>query len=137
MAVIVAHNAELLYTVVADGTATKLANVRDVSLEIRKDALETTVIGSRDRTYTAGIRTTNGRGTMIYRNEDTLGRQLLNQILNDDDMDGKLTLNADSGAGRFANLEIILTGVSMEVTTGDLVATSFDFQVSGRPDKGF
>ena len=137
MAVVVAHNAELLYTPASSSRATKLANVREVSLEIRKDALETTVIGSTDRTYTAGIRTTTGRATMIYRDEDTLGRQLLNQILNEDDLDGTLTLNADDVAGRFSNLEIVMTGVSMEVSTGDLVVCTFDFQVSGRPDKGF
>ena len=111
--------------------------MRDVSLEIRKDAMETTVLGDEDRTYVAGIRTTSGRGTLVYRNEDTLGRALLNQILNADAKDGKLTLNADDTAGRFSNLEIILTGVGMEVSAGSLVSCSFDFQVSGKPNSGF
>jgi hypothetical protein len=136
MAVVVAHNAELLYAV-PGGTAIKLANARDVSLEIRKDALETTTLGATDRTYVAGIRATQGRGTLVFRNEDTLGRSLLNQILNADQTDGRLTLNADATAGRFANLEIILTGVGMDVQAGDLVACSFDFQVSGKPNSGF
>lgn len=137
MAVVVAHNAELLYTLASGGSATKLANVRDVSLEIRKDAMETTVLGDEDRTYVAGIRSTSGRGTLIYRNDDTLGRSLLNQILGADANDGKLTLNADGTAGRFSNLEIILTGIGMEVSAGSLVSCSFDFQVSGKPNQGF
>jgi hypothetical protein len=137
MSVVVAHNAELLYTLASGGTATKLANVRDVRLEIRKDALETTVIGDTDRSYVAGIRATSGSGTLVYRSTDTLGRTLLNQILNGDQKDGKLTLNADNTAGRFSNLEIVLTAVGMEVSAGDLVACSFDFQVSGKPNSGF
>jgi hypothetical protein len=136
MAVVVAHNAELLYAV-PGGTAAKLANAKDVSLEIRKDALETTTLGETDRTYVAGIRATQGRGTLVFRNDDTLGRAMLNQILNGDQTDGKLTLNADSTAGRFTELEIILTSASMPVQAGDLVACSFDFQVSGKPNSGF
>lgn len=137
MAVVVAHNAELLYTLASGGTATKLANVRDVSLDIRKDAMETTVLGDDDRTYVAGIRSTSGRGTLVFRNDDTQGRALLNQIFNADEIDGKLTLNADSTAGRFTDLEVVLTGIGMEVSAGSLVACSFDFQVSGKPNKGF
>jgi len=137
MSVVVAHSAELLYTLASGGSATKLANVRDVRMEIRKDALETTVIGDTDRTFVAGIRSTTGSGTLIYRNDDTLGRSLLNQILGGDQGDGKLTLNTDNVAGRFSNLEIVLTGVGMEVSAGDLVACSFDFQVSGKPNSGF
>ena len=43
-----------------------IAKVRDVQLNIARDALETTGIGQKDSTYAYGIRGTSGSGTLLY-----------------------------------------------------------------------
>lgn len=111
-----------------------VAKVRDVSLSITRDALETTGIGQHDRTFEYGVRSTSGSGTLLYDDADTGTRNLMNRILSDQDIKSNLSLVLDAGkALGTVSGDVILTQVGISVSAGDLVAVPITFTVSGKP----
>lgn len=110
----------------------RIAKCREYSLEVARDALETTGLGDHDRTYTQGIRGTSGSATILYDRDDNATRNLLNSIFEDDN-NGQLVsfvLNANDGA--VMESTAVITSVSTPVAVGDVIACSVGFQVSGR-----
>lgn len=110
----------------------RIAKCREYSLEVARDALETTGLGDHDRTYTQGIRGTSGSATILYDRDDNATRNLLNSIFEDDN-NGQLVsfvLNANDGA--VMESTAVITSVSTPVAVGDVIACSVSFQVSGR-----
>lgn len=110
----------------------RIAKCREYSLEVARDALETTGLGDHDRTYTQGIRGTSGSATILYDRDDNATRNLLNSIFEDDN-NGQLVsfvLNANDGA--VMESTAVITSVSTPVAVGDVIACSVNFQVSGR-----
>ena len=109
----------------------RIAKCREYSLEVARDALETTGLGDHDRTYTQGIRGTSGSATILYDRDDNATRNLLNSIFEDDN-NGQLVsfvLNANDGA--VMESTAVITSVSTPVAVGDVIACSVSFQVSG------
>lgn len=133
MAYAIAHSAEMKW----NGTVLGLA--RDISLSITKDALETTTLGDRDRTYVSGLRGATGSCSLLFDDSDTLVASLLNRITANtaDTEDGNLTFNFAANGARFV-LPVIITSVGMTASSGDLVAADVEFQVTGPlPTGGF
>lgn len=133
MAYAIAHSAEMKW----NGTVLGLA--RDISLSITKDALETTTLGDRDRTYVGGLRGATGSCSLLFDDSDTLVASLLNRITanTSDTEDGNLTFNFAANGARFV-LPVIITNVGMTASSGDLVAADVEFQVTGPlPTAGF
>lgn len=126
MAYAVAHEAEMRWN------DTVLGLARDISLSISKDALETTTLGLRDRTYVGGLRGATGSCSLLFDEADTLVASLLNQITANTttDVDGDLTFNFATNGARFV-LPVIITSVGITASAGDLVATDVEFQVTG------
>jgi hypothetical protein len=132
MAIKTASTAELRFNGLA------IAKVRDVTLNINRDALDTTGIGQSDRTYEKGIRSSSGSGTLMYDSANTATRSVMNEILSDSSNAPSVTLVIDGSTslGTFSG-EIVLTQVGVNVSVGDLVTVPISFNFSGKPDGEF
>lgn len=125
MAVLTGTSGELRYN------NARIAKCREYSLEISRDALETTSLGDHARTYTAGIRGATGSATILYDRDDINTRNLLNSILDDDADTQSVSFVFNKVDGQAMNTDAILTSVSAPVTVGDVVACGVSFQISG------
>ena len=132
MAVKTAATAELQFEGVAIG------KVRDVSLNINRDALETTGIGQLDRTYAYGIRGTSGSGTLLYDSTDSGTQEVLNHILSDaETLSGvKIVLDTGSSNGTITG-DALITATGASVSVGDLISVPISFSMSGKPTGTF
>lgn len=109
----------------------RIAKCRDYSLEISRDALETTSLGDPARTYTAGIRGATGSATVLYDRDDINTRNLLNSIMDDEADLQSMSFVLDVANGQAMNAQAVITSVSTPVSVGDVVACSVNFQISG------
>ena len=138
MAVKTSATALLKFKLGGASSYTTIAKVRDVRLDINRDALETTGIGSTDRTYAYGIRGTSGSGTLLYDPADTATTDLMQQVLNDTEtLSGiQLVLNTGSSDGTISG-DALITAVGPSVSAGDLISIPISFTISGKPTGSF
>lgn len=115
-----------------------IAKVRDVKLDMTRDALETTGIGQKDRTYAYGIRSTSGSGTLLYDSTDSGTREVLNHILSDTETLSGVQLVLDTGTttGTITG-DALLTAAGPGVSVGDLISVPISFTISGKPTGSF
>lgn len=116
-----------------------IAKVRDVQLNISRDALETTGIGEKDRTYSYGIRGTSGSGTLLYDSTDSGTREILNHMLNDTETLSGVQLVLDTGDGGTGTITgpALLTAAGPGISVGDLISVPVSFTISGKPTGTF
>lgn len=138
MAVKTSATALLKFKLGGAATYTTIAKVRDVRLDISRDALETTGVGQTDRTYAYGIRGTSGSGTLLYDPDDTATTDLMQQILEDTQtLSGlQLVLNTGGADGTISG-DALITAVGPGVSAGDLVSVPISFTISGKPTGSF
>jgi len=115
-----------------------VAKLRDIKLDINRDALETTGIGQLDRTYTYGIRGTSGSGTLIYDPENESAVAMANAILSDESKISSVEIVLDDldNNGTFTG-DVLFTAVGPSVSVGDLVSIAVSFTISGKPSGTF
>jgi hypothetical protein len=115
-----------------------IGKVRDVTLTINRDALETTGIGQADRTYEYGIRSTTGSGTLLYDSSDAATRNVMNTLLSDSSTLSRVRLVLDT-ATTVGTIEgdVVVTQAGVSVSVGDLVSVPISFSVSGKPTGAF
>lgn len=137
MAVKTSATANLQFKVDSGSAYATIAKVRDVQLNINRDALETTGIGQADRTYAYGIRGTSGSGTLLYDPADAGTVNIINQILSDAvALSGVQLTISDTGVGVIAG-NALITAVGPSVSVGDLVSVPVSFTISGKPTGQF
>lgn len=138
MAVRTGATAQLGFSSAGTGTYTTIAKVRDVTLDINRDALETTGIGEKDRTYAYGIRGTSGSGTLLYDPEDSGTAAIINQVLDETEALSTIQLQLDTGstAGTIAG-PVLITATGTSVSVGDLITVPISFTISGKPTGTF
>ncbi len=132
MAVKTGSTAELRF----EGAA--IAKVRDVSLTIVRDALETTGIGQKDRTYAYGVRGTTGTGTLLYDAADAATTATMNRLLNDSDSTNTIAMVLDTNVAE-GTLEgdALITQAGVSVSVGSVVSVPISFSFSGKPSGTF
>jgi hypothetical protein len=115
-----------------------IGKVRDIKLDINRDALETTGIGQTDRTYVYGIRSTSGSGTLLYDSTDTATRNVMNTLLSDSQSLSRVKLVLDT-ATTLGTIEgdVVVTQAGVSVSVGDVVSVPISFNVSGKPSGSF
>ena len=115
-----------------------IGKVRDVKLDMNRDALETTGIGQKDRTYAYGIRGTSGSGTLLYDSTDSGTREILNHILSDTEtLSGvQLVLDTGTSTGTISG-DALITAAGPGVSVGDLISIPISFTISGKPSGTF
>lgn len=115
----------------------RTAKCRNFTLDISRDALETTSLGSYDRTFVEGIRGATGSGTILYDDSDSTTLDMLNSILVNGSTEVEMSLILNSGNGRSLDFSAVITQVSTPVSVGEVVACSVSFQVTGGIGGGF
>lgn len=139
MAVKTSATAKLQFA--ADGaTYVDVGKVRDVSLNINRDSLETTGIGEADRSYVYGIRSTSGSGTLLYDSADTGVVELMDEILSDTENIPGLRLVLDSSPGVSTGTitgAALITAVGTSVSSGDIISVPISFAFSSKPTGSF
>lgn len=109
----------------------RVGKCRNFALDISRDALESTALGSRDRTYAEGLRGATGSATVLYDKDDTSTVQLLNSILRDVPAQDSVGFVLNTSLNTVLEVSAILTQVSTPVSVGEVTACSLSFQVSG------
>lgn len=125
MAVLTGSNGELRYQ------GLRVGKCRNFSLEISRDALETTAMGVYDRTYVEGLRGATGSATVIYDRDDGATRAVLNSIFRNDDGAQSVGFVLNTASGIELSVSALVTSVSTPVSVGEVIACSLNFQVSG------
>lgn len=138
MAVRTGATAQLGFSAAGTGTYTTIAKVRGITLNINRDALETTGIGETDRTYAYGIRGTSGSGTLLYDSSDTGTTAIINQVLAATEALSTIQLKLDTGstAGTISG-SVLITATGASVSVGDLITVPISFTISGKPTGSF
>lgn len=105
--------------------------VRDASVEISRDTLETTNLGESSRTYMTGLRGATGSATLLYG--DSLLQDVYAKINADPqpDMTATLTLNTGSVQDKTISGNVLITSIGSTVTVGDVTSTNVAFTFTG------
>ena len=115
-----------------------IAKVRDVSLTIVRDALETTGIGQKDRTYAYGVRGTTGTGTLLYDSANPATTATMNRLLNDSESTDTIAMVLDTSVSEGTLTgDALITQAGVEVSVGSVVSVPISFSFSGKPAGGF
>lgn len=119
----------------ASGTPTAIAQVRNFSVEIKADTIETTNMGIDVRTYVKGLSSFSGSADVYFDAANYTGGASVVAALNptggavgDSPLTIELYLN--NTADKFSG-EIIVTGYSVKSSFDGLVEASISFQGSG------
>jgi hypothetical protein len=115
----------------------RVGKCREFSVEISRDALETTVLGQWDRTFVEGIRGATGSTTVLYDRDDAGMRGLVNSVFRDNDGPQPIDLVLSTAIGAELKVNAIVTSVGTPVSVGAVIACSVSFQVSGPIGGGF
>jgi len=115
-----------------------VGKVRSWSLSVNRDALETTSLGTHDRTYTTGMRGSTGSAELMYDPDEAGAVALLNSIFSNDASGAQsVEFILDSAGSKTFSCSAFVTGASPSVTVGDIQTCSISFQVSGQLSGGF
>lgn len=120
---------------VGAGSTTAIANVRNFSIELTSDTIETTTMGVDVRTYVKGMSAWSGSADIYFDPAASTGTIATHSILNPTQGtvgQGTLTFEGilNTTAGTFSG-EIIITGFTVNSTMDGMVEASISFQGSG------
>jgi len=116
----------------------KIAKIRDISLDISRNTVDTTALGEHDESAVYGVRTTTGSGTLLYDPADTTTVDLMNTILADDAVaSDSLTIVLDTANNKTISGTVLLTSTSVGVSTGEAISVPVQFKVNAKPTATF
>jgi hypothetical protein len=101
--------------------------VRNASIDISRDTLETTNLGESSRAYVTGLRGATGSATLLYENS------LLDDVYAkiNTDSQGSITATLTLTTGKTISGSVLITSVGSTVTVGDVTSTNVAFTFTG------
>jgi hypothetical protein len=106
--------------------------VRNATVDISRDALETTNLGNYSRTYTPGLIGATGNATFIYESE--VKSNLIANVLNiTTARDTPVAVTLTVGTDQTLTGNVFITQVGTSVSVGDVTSTNVAFQFTGAP----
>jgi hypothetical protein len=106
--------------------------VRNATVDVSRDALETTNLGDYSRTYTPGLIGATGNATFIY--EAGIKSNLIANVLNTTTArDTPVAVTLTVGTGQTLAGNVFITQVGTSVSVGDVTSTNVAFQFTGAP----
>jgi predicted secreted protein len=119
----------------ASGTLTTLAAVRNFTVELTSDTIESTTMGVDVRTYLKGLSTWSGSADIYFDPDNYTGGSSVIAALNPTGINvGAGTVSVElylnNTANKFAG-EIIVTGFTVNSSMDGMVEASISFQGSG------
>lgn len=130
MAVLTGTSGELRYAGI------RIGKCRSFSIDISRDALETTTLGSKDRTYIEGLRGATGSAAILYDEDDAATISMLNSIFRDDG-DTAVSMVLNTNTNKAISFKAFVTQIGTPVSIGEVTACNISFQVSGSFDGMF
>ncbi len=124
-------NGELRYK------GSRIAKCREFSIDISRDALDSSVLGSYDRTYIEGMRGATGSATILYDEDDPATVAMINNIFDDNSEEQTFSMVLNTTNNKALSFSALTTQVSTPVRVGDVTACSVNFQVTGPIDGTF
>ena len=104
--------------------------VRDATIDIARDALETTSLSEYTRSYITGLRGATGSATLLYDN--TLLDDVYTNINSDSPPSITATLTLDDAVSpKTITGSVLITSVGSTATVGDITRTNVAFQFTG------
>ena len=136
MAILTGNNGVVKLDASVGGAVAVIANVRNFSVELTRDTIETTTMGVDVRTYLTGLSSWSGSADIYFDPAASTGTIATHTVLNPTSGTvglGTLTVElflADT-AGKFSG-EVIITGFTVNTTMDGMVEASISFQGSGQ-----
>jgi len=135
MAILTGNNGVLKLDASVGGSVATIAAVRNFSIELTRDTIETTTMGVDVRTYLNGMSTWSGSADIYFDSDASTGHLAVHTVLNPTSGTvGQSTLTfegflADTAA-KFSG-EVIITGFTVNSSMDGMVEASISFQGSG------
>jgi predicted secreted protein len=135
MAILTGNNGNIKLDASVGGSVATIAAVRNFSIELTRDTVETTTMGVDVRTYLTGLSSWSGSADIYFDPVASTGHLAVHTVLNPTSGTvGQSTLTfegylADT-AGKFSG-EVIITGFTVNATMDGMVEASISFQGSG------
>jgi predicted secreted protein len=119
----------------ASGTPTQVLSVRNFSIEITSDTIETTTMGVDVRTYLKGLSSWSGTADIYFDDANYTGGASVIAALNPTGLNVgsgtvSIELYLNDTADKFAG-EVIVTGFTVNSSMDGMVEASISFQGSG------
>jgi predicted secreted protein len=135
MAILTGNNGVVKLDASVGGSVATIANVRNFSVELTRDTIETTTMGVDVRTYLNGLSSWSGSADIYFDPASSTGTIATHAILNPTSGTvGQSTLTVElylaDTAGKFSG-EVIITGFTVNSTMDGMVEASISFQGSG------
>jgi predicted secreted protein len=135
MAILTGNNGVIKLDATVGGAVATIAAVRNFSIELTRDTIETSTMGVDVRTYLTGLSSWSGSADIYFDPVASTGHLAVHTVLNPTSGTvGSSTLTfegylADT-AGKFSG-EVIITGFTVNATMDGMVEASISFQGSG------
>lgn len=135
MAILTGNNGVVKLDASVGGAVATIAAVRNFSIELTRDTIETSTMGVDVRTYLSGMSSWSGSADIYFDPASSTGTIATHAVLNPTSGtvgQGTLTveLYLNDTAGKFAG-EVIITGFTVNSTMDGMVEASISFQGSG------
>jgi predicted secreted protein len=135
MAILTGNNGNIKLDASVGGSVATIAQVRNFSVELTRDTIETSTMGVDVRTYINGMSSWSGSADIYFDSAASTGHIAVHSVLNPTSGTvGQATLTfegylADT-AGKFSG-EVIITGFTVTASMDGMVEASISFQGSG------
>ena len=135
MAILTGNNGVVKLDASVGGSVATIAAVRNFSVELTRDTIETTTMGVDVRTYLTGLSSWSGSADIYFDPAASTGTVATHTVLNPTSGTvGQSTLSVElylaDTAGKFAG-EVIITGFTVNSSMDGMVEASISFQGSG------
>ena len=114
-----------------------VARCRSWSLDISRDALEDTCLGTLNRSYIEGLRGATGSAVILYDPSNYIVVALLNRILQDDVASNAVGFVLNTRASQKLACNALITSQSTPMSIGEATAVSISLQVTGPITGGY
>jgi hypothetical protein len=135
MAILTGNNGVVKLDASVGGSVAVIAAVRNFSVELTRDTIETTTMGVDVRTYLTGLSSWSGTADIYFDPAASTGTIATHAVLNPTSGTvGQATLTVElylaDTAGKFSG-EVIITGFTVNSSMDGMVEASISFQGSG------
>jgi predicted secreted protein len=135
MAILTGNNGVVKLDASVGGSVATIANVRNFSVELTRDTIETTTMQVDVRTYLTGLSSWSGSADIYFDPASSTGTIATHAVLNPTSGTvGQSTLTVElflaDSAGKFSG-EVIITGFTVNSSMDGMVEASISFQGSG------
>jgi predicted secreted protein len=135
MAILTGNNGNIKLDASVGGSVATIAQVRNFSVELTRDTIETTTMGVDVRTFLTGLSSWSGSADIYFDSASSGGHFNTHAVLNPTSGTvGQATLTFEGyladAAGKFSG-EVIITGFTVTASMDGMVEASISFQGSG------